>query len=81
MNSQQRSDVDWRIAGKLNMVCYFRGAKVDKHGPLWQTAIHNLDRGQAYIMLDNCDYGTVRFGKYEPKDIEYVLKPKQGVRV
>lgn len=81
LNSQQRSDVDYRIAGKLNMICYFRGSKVDKLSPLWQSAIHKLDRGQAYIIMDNCDYGTVRFERYEPQEVEYVLKPKQGVRV
>lgn len=80
LNSQQRADVDWRILGKLNMVVYFRGSKVDKYAPLWQAAIHKLDRGQAYIVLDNCDFGSVRFEKYEPKDIEYVLKPKKEVR-
>jgi len=80
MNSQQRSDVDWRISGKLNMVCYFRGSKVDKHAPLWQTAVHRLDRGQCYIVFDNADFGSVRFERYEPADIEYVLKPKQDVR-
>jgi len=80
MNSQQRSDLDWRISNKLNMVVYFRGSRVDKHSPLWQTAIHKLDRGQGYIVLDGCDFGTVRFERYEPQEIEYVLKLKQEVR-
>lgn len=75
-NSQQRSDIDHRVIGKINVVGYFRGARVDKYGPVWQRSIHKLHKGQAYLVLDNCDFGTLQFQKFEPRTPEYTLKLK-----
>jgi len=77
MNSQQLYDIDFRAKGKINLVGYFRGAKTDIYSPVWPKAVQKLQPGTCYLCLDRAEFGLVPFLEYKPKNIEYVLKPKE----
>lgn len=77
-NSQQAFDIDFRLLGKINLLFYFRGARVTKISPVWQGAVSGLKQGQCYVVLDHADFGIVRFPKYEPNKTEYILISNRG---
>lgn len=67
-DTQNPSDVDWRVRSKIMCHAYLYGSKVDGQSPINQGAVNNLKIGQWYM-----DYGFALFGKgnfnsFPPKD-------------
>ena len=57
-NTQNPSDVDWRVRSKIMCHAYLYGSKVDGQSPIDQGAVNHLKMGQWYM-----DYGYALFGK------------------
>jgi len=57
-NTQNPSDVDWRVRSKIMCHAYLYGSKVDGQSPIEQGAVNRLKIGQWYM-----DYGYALFGK------------------
>jgi hypothetical protein len=65
-DSQTANELDWRFLGKLNFVCYLRGARISSQSRLIQTAVDRLSKGEAFIDWENRSYGKTRFPAFPP---------------
>lgn len=66
-NTQNPSDVDWRVRSKIMCHAYLYGSKVDGQSPIKQGAVNNLKVGQWYMDYGFALFGKGKFGSYPPK--------------
>jgi hypothetical protein len=66
-DTQNTSELDWRFIGKLNFICYLRGARVFSQSRIKQVAVDKLTTGKAFIDWENRIYGKAFFSSFPPK--------------
>lgn len=65
-DTQNTSELDWRFIGKLNFICYLRGARVFSQSRVKQVAVDNLPTGKLFIDWENRIYGKSVFSAFPP---------------
>lgn len=65
-DTQNTSELDWRFIGKLNFICYLRGARVFSESRVKQVAIDGLNIGEVWIDWENRMYGKAVFSAFPP---------------
>jgi len=65
-DTQNVSELDWRFIGKLNFICYLRGARAFSASRIKQVAIDSLSMGEVWIDWENRLYGKSVFPAFPP---------------
>jgi len=65
-DTQNTSELDWRFIGKLNFICYLRGARVFNESRIKQVAIDGLKKGEVWLDWENRIYGKSTFSAFPP---------------
>ena len=67
-DTQNISDLDWRFIGKMNFICYLRGARAFSNSRIKQVALDSLNTGDIWIEWENRIYGKSKFPAFPPKE-------------
>jgi hypothetical protein len=70
-DTQNISELDWRFIGKINFICYLRGARVFSESRIKQVAVDRLPIGRSYLDWENRMYGKSFFPAFPPKKLVF----------
>ncbi len=65
VDTQSRTDVDWRIRNKMDVWGYLWGATPDMVSPVNKWAVSNLERGEGWLDMNRSHFGKINFLPYE----------------
>lgn len=68
VNTQAKTDVDWRIRVKMDVWGYLFGAVPDMVSPVKKGAVANLSIGEAWLDWGRSHYGKINFLPYEASE-------------
>ena len=67
VNTQSKSQIDWRVRDAWMVNIYLAGAKKDKYSSVYQQAINSLEKGSAWVSWEG-KFGRISFPPFEPID-------------
>jgi len=67
VNTQSKSQIDWRVRDAWMVNTYLAGAKRDKYSSVYQQAINSLEKGVAWVSWEG-KFGRISFPPFEPID-------------
>lgn len=67
-DTQNILDLDWRFIGKMNFICYLRGARAFRSSRVKQVALDGLKTGEVWLEWENRIYGKSKFPAFPPKE-------------
>lgn len=73
VNTQAKTDVDWRIRVKMDVWGYLFGAVPDMVSPIKKQAVSNLNVGGGWLDWGRSLYGKINFLPYEAKENEFYV--------
>lgn len=75
-DTQNPSDVDWRVRSKIMCHIYLNGARVDLSSPIVQEAVNALPMGQLFADYGRAIYGKGSFKSFPPRKpilVSYII--------
>lgn len=72
LDTQNESDLDYRISSKIMVSIYLYGSRKTVHSPVWKESLQNLEVGSGWIDYGG-RFGLINYGPVTPKAPLYYI--------